>query len=384
MVQRRKIALIYRYDENWIGGTYYIENLINALGTLPASEQPELTVLTERPEDFLKVRHATTYCWLKSKPYVFKPGVTALWVNRFTRSLLGKNIFPGAHHDIDVLFPAVLDRTIVPDASYIYWIPDFQEHFLPEFFEQTELENRRSYQAAVVSRGKYIVFSSHSARMHFEELFPESGMKHHVLPFAVSHNAAPTAADALRVKFKLPEDYYVCCNQFWQHKNHKLVVDMLALRLAEGEPVSVVFTGKEHDYRAPEYFQDLKNLIKLKGIEDRCLFLGFIDRRDQLAVMQGAIAVIQPSLFEGWSTVVEDAKSLGLPVLASNIGVHQEQLQNYPNARLFDPASPTDLSKSMQSLADAPRVAFSYVPLVENFGRTFLSVVDEVLKQAGT
>jgi hypothetical protein len=36
--------------------------------------------------------------------------------------------------------------------------------------------------------------------------------------------------------------------------------------------------------------------------------------------------VIQPSLCEGWSTVIEDAKALGRHVLASDIAVHREQL----------------------------------------------------------
>ena len=39
--------------------------------------------------------------------------------------------------------------------------------------------------------------------------------------------------------------------------------------------------------------------------------LGFISRQDQLSLMRDAIAVIQPSLFEGWSTVVEDCKAIG-------------------------------------------------------------------------
>ncbi len=55
-------------------------------------------------------------------------------------------------------------------------------------------------------------------------------------------------------------------------------------------------------------------------------FLGFLPRADQLALMAGAVAVVQPSLCEGWSTVVEDAKALGRHVIASDIAVHREQL----------------------------------------------------------
>jgi glycosyltransferase involved in cell wall biosynthesis len=43
--------------------------------------------------------------------------------------------------------------------------------------------------------------------------------------------------------------------------------------------------------------------------------------------MKYAKAIIQPSLFEGWSTVIEDAKSLQVPVIASNLDVNIEQLE---------------------------------------------------------
>ncbi|MEO8352985.1 MAG: glycosyltransferase, partial [Chthoniobacteraceae bacterium] len=58
-----------------------------------------------------------------------------------------------------------------------------------------------------------------------------------------------------------------------------------------------------------------------------------------------AIAIIQPSLFEGWSTVVEDARALGRPCLLSDLGVHREQ--NPPGAHFFPPHSAEALADLM-------------------------------------
>ena len=44
-----------------------------------------------------------------------------------------------------------------------------------------------------------------------------------------------------------------------------------------------------------------------------------------LVLMQGARALINPSRFEGWSTSVEEARTLGVPMLLSSIAVHREQ-----------------------------------------------------------
>jgi len=58
--------------------------------------------------------------------------------------------------------------------------------------------------------------------------------------------------------------------------------------------------------------------------------------------------VIQPSLFEGWSTVIEDARALGRPVIASDIPVHREQLGD--TARYFIPRDPASLAEAVLGL----------------------------------
>jgi hypothetical protein len=46
---------------------------------------------------------------------------------------------------------------------------------------------------------------------------------------------------------------------------------------------------------------------------------------DLLALMRHAVCVINPSLFEGWSSTVEESKALSKHILLSNISVHREQ-----------------------------------------------------------
>ena len=67
------------------------------------------------------------------------------------------------------------------------------------------------------------------------------------------------------------------------------------------------------------------DFAKKNRIDANILSLGFIPREDQLELMKNAIAVIQPSKFEGWGTVVEDAKTLGKQIILSDIPVHREQ-----------------------------------------------------------
>ena len=58
-------------------------------------------------------------------------------------------------------------------------------------------------------------------------------------------------------------------------------------------------------------------------------------------LMMECSALINPSTFEGWSTTVEEAKAIGVPMVLSRIRVHEEQTNN---AIFFDPQSSDQLA----------------------------------------
>ena len=62
-----------------------------------------------------------------------------------------------------------------------------------------------------------------------------------------------------------------------------------------------------------------------------------------MSLMKNSIAVINPSLFEGWSSTFEQAKSYGKKIILSNINVHVEQNPN--GAEYFHPTNANQLSK---------------------------------------
>ena len=150
-----------------------------------------------------------------------------------------------------------------------------------------------------------------------------------------------------------------------------------------GIEVKIIFTGKEYDYRNPNYVIDLKKKVFNYNLENQILFLGFIDRIDQLILMKNATAVIQPSLFEGWSTVVEDAKALNQTIIASNISVHKEQLENY--AYYFNPINPNELAKIILELTENTenKLKFdsNYNFNISNFAQNFSSILNQYLNE---
>lgn len=201
----------------------------------------------------------------------------------------------------------------------------------------------------ILKNANVLVVSSNDVANHFKQFYkiPKS-LKIHVLPFvSIIDDFNFNNFEELKAKYNLPNEYFMVSNQFYEHKNHIIIMKALSILKKSNSNVKIVLTGKMEDYRNPKYIEILKNEIVENDIEESAVLLGVIPRQDQLCLIKNAKAIIQPSLFEGWSTVIEDAKSLQIPVIASDIAVHQEQLKQ--NGTYFDPAKENELAAILEN-----------------------------------
>jgi glycosyltransferase involved in cell wall biosynthesis len=384
MAQRRKIALVYTYNENWIGGTYYVENLISALSQLPDEQQPELLIFSVNVADAERLRQAVQYMHWSFHAIQLKLPFISRAVNKLSNILLKKPLIRAVHREVgaELVFPLPLSwhRYFYKIPHHLYWIPDFQEHYLPEFFDSAELESRKREQKLMLDTAHNIVFSSQQVQRDFNVLYPGNYIAQYVLQFAVTSRVTSEPEIECLARYNITCPYFICSNQFWKHKNHPVVLRALHELRHTHPDALVVFTGKNFDSRNPDYYSDLMNLHKELGLEPVAKFLGFIPRQDQLALMQGALAVIQPSLFEGWSTSVEDAKSLGVPLLVSELDVHKEQLMTYQAKRFFAPSDAHTLAMHMAAALDGglPSNQYEYQKDITRFAETFMRIVQDV------
>lgn len=74
--------------------------------------------------------------------------------------------------------------------------------------------------------------------------------------------------------------------------------------------------------------------------------------------MENALAIIQPSLFEGWSTVIEDAKAMNQNCIVSDIEVHKEQLNT--KAYYFNPHNEDMLIEKMIEVKSIHKKSFDF------------------------
>lgn len=347
MAAKLRLGVILQGSTSWMGGLEYTRNLLKALYALPAEVQSTFTlrVLSESAVDRnlfsdMPGRFQRELCDNLAVP--------PLWV-RAARRLAPAAFshwceFPRQARRLGVEFLYPFNRAAPEyrDVASAAWIPDFQHRHLPEFFTREECHARDEAFATYASNAPLVVLSSEDAAHDFRRAYPTAASKARVLPFCTAIEDAWFAVEpgTIAQKYQLPERYFIVCNQFWQHKNHRVVFEALGQLRKKGIAPILVCTGRLEDYRRPEYAREIESLLDACGIRDQVVMLGLVPRGDQVQLLRQALAVIQPSRFEGWSTVVEDARALGKRLALSDLPVHREQ--NPPLAHFFA-ALETDL-----------------------------------------
>ncbi len=368
MIEEKRIA-VWGAHLSWDGGIDFLYYLVNGLNAV--KEEYNLKIFLILPYDWVSELKFFTIAALnalkRGKFTSFKKqnindrirktfqhsDVEIVYYNYFESDLkrkLGKL-------NIHVLFPVIKKFNIDISTPWIGYIPDLQHVSLPHFFSDNEKLKRDKRYAALLACSKAVIVNSISVK---EELKIYFGTQNNVFnlsfcppePDPVFREYIPSD---LFKKYNLPKRYFIISNQFWKHKNHGVAFKALKLVLENKtyQNVELFCTGKMQDERFPEYIQELKDYIKDKEeLQQKIHFLGFISKEDQMALIDNAVALIQPTLFEGGpgGGSVYNAITLGVPCIVSDIEVNKEISE--PNIMFFSAASADDLAEKMCIMLD--------------------------------
>ncbi len=343
-----RVAFTVFGGDGWTGGINYLRNLLSALADLPNRPvEPVLFVAPETPTDAI----ATLRPFLVQPPVV----VSGWGISNRARRLLGSAILQcdevslRAFRDqrIDVVFQHAAWYGFRFPIPTLAWIADFQHRHLPKMFSRANRIKRDLGYAALSRCATRLMVSSEDAKQDCQHFFPASRGNISVIPFCVTPPDFSTQSSLEEVRrfHELPARYFYMPNQFWRHKNHILVLEALHQLKMRGNSVLVVATGKAADSRNPKHPQEVLQLAKHYGLSREFRFLGLVPYEHVLPMAMGSVALINPSLFEGWSTTVEEAKALGVPMVLSDIPLHREQAGSL--ARYFDPLDANALAMSL-------------------------------------
>lgn len=402
MTPTKTIGLIGNGNASWIAGIQYLHSLLYGNSLLPPNEQLDYQLYLHqdihRPIDF----EAVVPYLQKEYFFDFFPGKSLSFFRKGHQ--LVKQLRDGQRlhypvdnlnqqlnkNHVDLVFPAndvVLDR---PAYKQISWIPDFQHVHLPEYFTAYQRYRRNMDFKRAIVRSDRVIVSNQGSYQDAVRLYPAYAAKFKVLNFTMflGENWREPDVAVYRDKYQLPEKYLMFPSQFWKHKNHLRLFEALALARARGHTdLTIVCTGYPIDPRHPRYENEIQSFLDQKQLRQSVRILGLLPRFDQVQLMRGAAAIVQPSLFEGWSALLEDCHSLGKSVIASDIPMHQEQRTD--RTIFFAPHSPENIAECLVSqwtqLRSGPdpeaeeAAAILYYERIRRFARQFTTICQSTL-----
>lgn len=386
----KNILFLCNADEGWMGGVYYVRNMIFALLQNDAARK-NLNIyilakncVAEAFRDLEKEEsvHIVISDQLTTLQKIRKK-IKKIWYVNIRKIAVDRNLLLNVVErcKIDYIYPLQYRADKYVDKG-IMWIADFQHIHYPEFFQGSELQEREMLFEYIARNHKKLVLSSNSAKRDYLSKYPQYAKNVYVIPFVSAIDSRIIHEDGVKAaqeKYGISGQYFLISNQFWKHKNHKIVLEALNYaKRQQGVEMSVVCTGFFSDYRDVAYTEALKEYIADNHLEDNFRILGLIDREDQLQLMKGCIAVIQPSLFEGWGTVVEDAKTLKKKIIMSDIDVHLEQKN--ADCILYERHDSQQLAKIMMQCWETGvekevQSKYDYVKQASEYGKLFYDML---------
>ena len=347
-----RVGFTLRGSMRSAGGYYY---LLNLLCVLRKFESERLTPILVVGEDEAQERLT---------PFQNLPGLDIRRSNALNRSrqasaaaralLLGSDPQIRAllrEAALDVLFEAAVFSGWRPGCRVLAWFPDFQHRALPHLFRLVGWWRRELGFRLQVTAKRHVIVSSQDALA--------LALHHYLLPDRVSvvrfALPPPSSHDVERIsetvaKYGLPSRYFFMPNQFWLHKNHLLVIEALARLAKHGDVPTVIASGQQVDPRHHGHFDRVREAVHRHGLDPYFLMPGLLPKEDMAPLLLGATALLNPSLYEGWSTPVEEAKSAGVPMILSDLDVHREQAEG--QAVFFARHDPGALADVLLSFTD--------------------------------
>lgn len=273
--------------------------------------------------------------------------LTILWQR--ARLPLPVELFVGSAdlvHGTDFVLPPTRARTLLSIHDFAYIIHP----------ETAQPELRRYLSGVVprtIRRADHIHVNSLATQADMERLLKVPHAKSTIVYSGSGTDFYPRPAAevaAMKGRLGLPERYLLNVGTVQPRKNvERLIAAYAELgELAAGVPL--VIAGKRGWLAEPIYAA-----VERHGLGGRVQFLDFVSDDDLPTLYSGALAMVYPSLYEGFGVPIVEAQACGAPVITSAASSLPEVAGQA--ALLVDPQDTAAIAEAMRRVLGEPGLA---------------------------
>lgn len=145
--------------------------------------------------------------------------------------------------------------------------------------------------------------------------------------------------------FKVPQNYLIYTGNLYPHKNIDIVLQ--ALSQLPKIKLKIICARSAFNSR-------VENLIAKYHLQKQVEFLGYVTDQQFFSIYSSALALVHPSLLEGFSLTGLEAMSLNCPVISSNSSCLPEIYQD--SVLYFDPLNSSELIDQIKKIQSQPQL----------------------------
>lgn len=219
--------------------------------------------------------------------------------------------------DLYLFLTPMMPLTFFPKRS-IVTAHDFAYLQLPSSSLRSYLSSRTLYLLHAISfwKATRIVCISEATRTTLHSYFPVSRTKTVAVPLSAVDLDAPLE------EMNVPSKFFLFAGVLKERKNVRRIVEGFGafIENTHNQDTHLCISGRT----GGSYYEELVTLTKKLGIESRVHFLGYVTNGQLRYLYVHALALVFPSLVEGFGMPLLEAMKEGLPVITSNHGALAE------------------------------------------------------------
>ncbi|MEH2461014.1 glycosyltransferase family 4 protein [Nostoc sp.] len=236
-----------------------------------------------------------------------------------------------------LLFCPIPEAPLFSSCSYVVTVHDLIPLRFPQWFSITQRLYCSYYIRAVIRQSKHVICDSMATA---EDLRKFLGVTEDKI------TAIPLAYDSEKFRFlDFPtQNYFLYLGRHNPHKNLERLITAFAA-LPNRQDYELWLAGPS-DRR---YTPVLKAQVEKLSITHQVKFLDYIPESELPKIINQAIALVFPSLWEGFGLPVLEAMACGTPVITSNLSSLPEVAGDA--AILINPYNTGEITEAMQVIA---------------------------------
>ncbi|UIE39382.1 glycosyltransferase family 4 protein [Leptodesmis sichuanensis] len=257
----------------------------------------------------------------------------------FSRLLWTQFQLPALYRQVRsrLLFSPVPEAPLFSDCRFVVTVHDliplrFFKKFTPLWSYQ------KYYMPQVLKQAEHILCNSSATAQDIVNFFGIPARK--ITPILLAHDAANFRWLDLPTR-----NYFLYLGRNDPYKNlHRLISAFASL--PQRSDYELWFAGP----RDERYTEALTEHIEDLGLTNQVKFLSYVPYSELPVILNQAIALVMPSLWEGFGLPVLEAMACGTPVITSNLSALPEVTGDA--ALLVDPYNETAIAQAMQQVIE--------------------------------